>query len=696
MSCAVSVLTTMIVSSRHDDSRPVRRGLQRVLVAAFLVVNSPIRAHASDEDDFAVFRITDSTGSVSLRYNEDRSSIGSPLTATAGSQQESRTSAAANISSRSYFYHPNFVTLDSMFGVTGQLSRFDWNVETQSSRTQAHHALFDLSLRATFLADKPFTGSFYVEHLNPTVSIGPALVMLQQTTRRGAQALLRAPATPVPLTFEFDRSTSFGQGGGRIVDDQIDRASVGADWQHGRMGNTQLRLDGMRTDSSSGSAGLPISRAGIDTVAAGLDTRLQFGEGDRHRVSQLINASAQQYRLGAETPANRHEWRWHADLRSRHSPSFQTFTTGNAMRSDQGTVHTRTGTAAAGLTWLPMADLTTTLDGRTESAAYGDLTSSANAAGASVVYQWQVSGGRAQVGYAARHEARAQESSSPATSVIGERHALTGTAQVALERQNVVPGSVRVFNESRTQAFVEGRDYELSLLGAQTRLVRIVTGDITDGQVVLADYTFETGGTYATRQTDQALDLSWTWGNRFSAYMRLVESAPRLSSGLPLLGLNPAHGRTFGVRADAPIGVLGSAGGSVEHERRREAILPFTRSSMDLFVQREDALVGQGTVRIGVRRNRVDYDQSVQDLDLTGWDLRYRLLTADGVDLQADWSTERDVGAPIQRTRRFGTVQARWRYRQLQMTGSLTHVQEVQDGLRSTRTVGQWLLLREF
>lgn len=686
----------MIASRWPHDSGPARLGVQRALVAVSLAVGPATLALATEEDEFAAFRITDLTGSVSLRYNEDSSSIGSPLNGTAGSQQESRVSAAASVSSRSYFYHPNFVTLDTMFGVTGQRSRFDWNAEPQGSQTRAHHTLFDLSLRATFLADKPYTGSVYVEHLNPTVSIGPALVMLQQTTRLGAQASIRAPATPVPLSFEFDRTTATGRGGGRIVDDQTDRASLGADWQHGRMGNTQLRVDGMRTESSSGSAGLPISRAGIDTVAAGLDTRLQFGEGNRHRFSQLINASSQQYRLGADTPASRHEWRWYADLRSRHSPSFQTFTTGNAMRSDQGAVHTRTGTAAAGLTWLPIADLTTTLDGRTESAAYGDLVSSAIAAGASLVYQWQVSGGRAQVGYSARHEARAQESSSPATSVIGERHALTGTAPTALERQNVVPGSVRVFNESRTQTFVEGRDYELSLLGAQMRLLRIVTGDITDGQVVLTDYAFETGGTYATRQTDQAFDLSWAWGNRFSAYVRLIESAPRLSSGLPLLGLNPAHGRTYGVRADAPIGVLGSAGGSVEHERRREAILPFTRSSMDLFVQREDALVGQGTVRIGVRRNRVDYDQSVQDLNLTGWDLRYRLLTAEGVDLQADWSTERDVGAPIQRTRRFGTVQARWRYRQLQMTGSLTHVQEVQDGLRSTRTVGQWLLLREF
>jgi hypothetical protein len=92
----------------------------------------------------------------------------------------------------------------------------------------------------------------------------------------------------------------------------------------------------------------------------------------------------------------------------------------------------------------------------------------------------------------------------------------------------------------------------------------------------------------------------------------------------------------------------------------------------------------------------VAYDQALQDMDLVGYDIRYRVFTSDGVDIQADWTAEADSGRVVKRRRDFGSLRARWRFRQLLMTLSLTRAHESQDSLQTTRTVGQWLLQRDF
>jgi len=687
-------MASIDLPNRCCERSTTRRAAPLALAAGLFL--APLAGLAQQDEEFAAFGVTDVDGALTLRHLSDSNKTASTGPDSAASRQERSTKLVASVSARGFVYHPNLVALEGGFGLIFQRSSYNSGAADAFGDARASQSLYDLSARVTVLRDKPYTGSLFYERLNPSVSVGPALVMTQETTRQGLQLSLLAPVTPIPVTLEAERLRTAGRGSGRVVDDQLDRYSLSADRSLGRAGNTRLRIDGNRLDSQSGSVGLPISRTSSDTFTAGLDTRLQLGTGDRYVLNNLLHYNTLSYRTSLEPLVDRRELRGFVDLRARHSDEWRTFGTAELLKVDQSSLHSHSRAAFVGATWTPNADLVSTAEGRSFNFDANTNASSSNSALLSSTYQRNLAGGKAQAAYAVRYDSRRQRATSPTTPVFIERHALAGTTAVALDRTRVVAGSVQVSNEARTQVFVEGRDYVLTVLGEQTRLERVFSGGITDGQTVLVDYEVETGGSFDSRQLDQSLTLFWSWTNRFSLSARWVNSDPTLTAGVPVLTLNTVRSRILRAQADLPLASLWSAGGSVEHEDRHETILPFRRTATDLYLQWEEGLLGPGSIRVGLHRLRVAYDDSLQDVDLTGYDVRYHVYTIRGIEGQADWTSDPDTGRAAARRRDFGSLRARWRFRQLLMTLSVTRAHESQDRLRTTRTVAEWLLRREF
>lgn len=672
--------------------QPGRRVLARHACAWAVMAALP--AHADDDTDFAVFRLTDWDGAITLSRLDDRSTV--RLGGGESSIADSRTALKVSLNGRGFVYHENLFAIDAGVGLAAQSSRFTVEAGAGSSDTRDTRSLYDLSLHVGILRDKPYNGQLYYEHLNPTVTVGPAIVMLQENTRYGGRFAWQAPATPVPLTVEGDRLRSKGTGSDRIVDDRTDRFVVGAEAPILRMGHARLRIDGSRLDSRSGIVGLPISRTVSDTATQGLDTRMQWGDDGRYQLTGLLTRSTQRYSLGDRTPADRRDWRGNVDLRARHEEGLLSYLSLDGSQVDQGELHNRAIRPRAGLSWWRGETVTAAVELRGEAVDTAQLTSRSHGGSLAFEVRAPLAGGRAQAGYATSYDIRSQTASAGSTSVIGERHVLPGIAIVALDRPNVTPGSVAVANEARTQVYVEGRDYLLSVLGVQTRLQRIVGGAIGDGEAVLVDYAVQTGGSFDSTLLDLSLSASWSWANRFTVYARRVESTPTVTSGAPLFVLNSVRSTAMGLQATMPVGTLWTVGGNLEREDRSETILSSRRTTGDLFAQWEEAFLGPGSIRAGVRRQRVRYDLPAQDVDIAGYEFRYHVLTPTGVDLQADWNTEADRGGLIERRRDLGTMQARWRFRQLLMTLAATHVRESQGDLRNTRTIAQLMLRREF
>jgi hypothetical protein len=240
-------------------------------------------------------------------------------------------------------------------------------------------------------------------------------------------------------------------------------------------------------------------------------------------------------------------------------------------------------------------------------------------------------------------------------------------------------------------------DYLLTSVGAETRIQRLVGGAILDGEQVLLDYRYDVGGTYAYRQTDQDFSLGWTYGRYLSFSLRRLDSRPVLVSGQSVFPFNVVTSPVWGGRGEIPLPGLGwSVGGGYEREDRHETLAPFQRASTEAYMQNDEPLPGFGNLRFGSRRSRVDYVNVLEDVRLTGYDLRYGGRPAPGWDLSATANYERDEGGVLPRRRLDAAFNAQWRERRLSMTFSVQRTREIQGAVQRTRSLLQWLVRRDF
>jgi len=656
-------------------------------------------ASVAQEPEIAPFRVTGVEGYNTVRYMRDEfvtTQPGSGLTPGSRSRQgQSDLRDELFVMTHSYVVHPNFVSMDIGGGPILQRGNF----VNDSEETRSQGALYNFTGRAKFLQDKPYQGSVFYDHLNPTVSVAPGQVITQENTRYGADFSLTAPVTSVPMYVDATRSHFQGRGADRIIDDQIDRVNFRASRSFGALGSTQLQYQTTQQASMSGSPNLPIQSSNSSNQGLSVDSRLQFGPVRQYDLTHLITFNTQAYTLQSQNPIpERKDSRMFLDLRGRHSKELQSFSFYNYSSSDQGDLSAIVHSAAAGLNYAPRPELAAGIGVHGDDNQLKQLSSSSRGVDGSMRYQKPLALGVAQVSYGLRYDRREQKAEAAQTNVIGERIILVGTTFNALGRQHVSAGSIVVSNATRTQNYVEGRDFALTLIGAETRLQRLIGGAILDGQELLVDYVYDVGGTFAYSQADQTLNLNWGLLSYFNAYFRYVDSEPRLTSGVPTFPLNTVHSNLYGARADLPFRLLldMTLGGSLERENRRETIAPYRRQALELYAQTEDPYFGTGSFRLSTRRTRVDYENAVQNVNLQGYDLRYWSRLRFGADLSANVSYETDTGGPVERRRTITSARAQWIYRKLNLSFDLGRTLETQGEFKRSRALVQMTARRDF
>jgi hypothetical protein len=655
------------------------------------LVGSVCIAHA---EEVAPFRFTGLDGYVTTRYLRDDFVTGQPGPLGGRTRQaQSDLRAEVFLMTHSYVYHPNLVSLDIGGGPILQRGVFDNNDAITDSRGM----LYNLTGRATFLRDKPYRGSVFYDHLNPTLSIGPGQVLNQQNSRYGFDFSVLAPVTPLPMQVEATRSHFQGKSADRIIDDMIDRLNMRVSRQWGAIGSTQAQFQATHQDSMSGSPNLPIQTTTLNNQSLNVDTRFQMGANRQYDLINLITLNNQGYTFQQGALPNRRDARFLLDLRGRHSNNLQTFAVYNHSSMEQGDLSSIVDSGSGGVIYSPRPDVTATVAVRGDNSRNTQFTARTEGIDGSIRHQRRLPVGNLQVSYSVRYDNRDQQANAPQTNVIGERMTLPGTTVVALAHPRVFRNTLQVTNTARTQVFIEGLDYAVSVVGLETRLQRLVGGNIVDSQEVLVDYAYDVGGTYAYTQTDQTLNVNWEPVRFVNLYYRALKSDPHLTSGSPTFPLNKVQSNLYGARADVPLKAVVevTVGGGFEYEDHHETIAPYTRQANDVYLQTEDPFFGRGNIRVSTHRTRVDYATSTQNIDLSGYDIRYWSRHPLGIELSADAGFERDTGALIPRTRLAGALRAQWRVRKFNVTAELSRTRETQGDFERKRTLGQVLLRRD-
>lgn len=671
------------------------------LACGIAMAQQPGTAEGEPESAIAPLRFTGFEGQVLMSYlRDDHQNSPGPLTAPQGSaadQSVSQFRTEVYVLTHGYVYLPGLLSFDLGAGPIFDLSTYSTDGATNRSRD----TLYNLSCRATLLRSKPYTGTVYYEHLNPTQTVGPAQVMVSESDRYGIDLALRAPATPVPLRLEASRFSQKGRSTEQTIDERTDEISLRADRRLGRLGDTQLRMQSTRQDSTSGSTGLPVQSTRSRNDGATLDTRLRLGERREYQVSNYIDFQrTDQSSSFGEPIAQTRDIRFDLNSLADHSAQWQSV--GRYAFSDNRMDHqdTTVNALSAGVTWRPVDGFYAMANASGEDTRSTQLDAIRASLGGSASYQRDLPVGKVSLTYGASYQARDQEAKAGTAHIVGERHALPGTAWVNLRWPRVVAGSVSVSNVARTQVFVEGPDYLLSVVGETTRIQRVVGGNIIDGQEVLVDYAFDVGGTYGLAQSDQSIYLGWNYESYASLYTQWVESLPRLTSGAPTFTLNTVRSTLVGARADLPLrpgDFEAQLGGTLEFEDRRETVSPYTRQTYEGYLQVPVPFTERSFLRVGARRNTVEYDYSpLLGVRLTAYDVRLWSQPYFGLEFSLDAHRERDTGMPIETRRTLVTAKAGWRVRQFRMTFDLTHTDEWQGETQRKRLFAQLLMRRDF
>ena len=655
--------------------------------------SAPLRLKRSAE--IAPFRITGIEGYMTTRYLRDDSSASGQAGGPGMRQSLSTQGEELFVMTHSYVYHPGLLSLDLGGGpLIDKTNSAGDGVATRQGRQ-----VYNLSGRATILRDKPYNGALFYDLRNQTQQLGPAQIMLTENARTGFEFALLRPVTPAPLRVDATHSTNQGSGADQVTDDRIDRLRLRMDADVGALGTTAFQYQATHQASRNGSPGLPIQASTSDTGLVNLDTRVKFGADKQYDLFNLITLNSYKYAFSQGPALDFKDFRFSLDLRGRHSAELQTYGRYDLNSSKQGDQVMDLNSFGGGVTYRLNPNLSGTLAARGERNKTGPSASNLYGLDGSAQYRRALSLGEASVGYGFSYLQREQVAGAQQARIIGEAVTLSGTSLVRLNREQISAGSVTVSNLSRTQTYVEGSDYLLTVVGLTTRIQRTVGGNILDGQELLVDYTYDFGGSYGLQQLDQNVNFNWAFRNYLNAYLRFADSAPQLTSGTPTFPLNPAKTSLYGARGEIPLDLWldTRVGGNAEHENRREAISPYQRTSLEAYAQLALPWVRNGDLRLGTRRMRIDYDYSpAQGVNLSAYDMRLSSRLPYNVDVSLDATRERDTGTPIARERSYLVARARWRMRKLQWTFELQRTQDAQGESQRTRSYAQFTLRRDF
>ena len=657
--------------------------------------------------DVAPFRMTGIEGYVLGRYWRDDTdtitSYGTSSAQTSDSRQLlTNLSGDFFVMTHNYVYHPNLLLLD--LGAGPVLYRQSYSAD--GNDTTSNRATYNLTARATLLRDKPYRGGLFYERTNDSYPVGPSQSLLTENTRYGFDAALLAPVTPVPINVNWTHQQTQGKGTEQVVDERVDNFNFRAERGWGGLGRTLFAYQGIQDDSKSGSVGLPIQATRSKTNRFDLDTDLHFGGGKEYDLINTVSLYTLDQTANQGAIVDTQQFRFDLNLLGRPSEALQTraryqFDGQNQNAQSGPDQTTKINILDAGGTYTANPNLSGTFDTTatfTRSTPY-----SANQVGVSgsVNYRHALPLGDIGASYAFNYFRRDQNSTEPMAQVIGERVTLTGTTWATLRRPQIVLSTVVVSNVPRTQTYVEGRDYALQVIGLATQIQRLVGGSIVDGQEVLVDYDFDTGGTYVLDEFDNSLELRWSYQSYLSIYARYLDMAPHLISGTPTSPLNPVTSSIYGTRADVPFAFLTqqvTLGGFAEWEDRREVIAPYRRTTFNGYAETTLPLIARGGIRLGVQQQNTRYDYTPdQNVNEITYNLRVWARLRSGLDLSIDATRTRDTGSP-QVAREYTNTMAKavWRVRRFLLTAYLARTKESQGPTEQTHTRAQIDLRREF
>lgn len=619
------------------------------------------------------FHLTDVSGSTSIRYLlDDRGYAG--IDAEDSFENQRNLEAELFILTRSYLYHPDF--LDMKIGGGPLLSTQDFSATAGTNSN--NEALFNFIVDLKFLGQKAYPIRTYYTRTHPSITTSLSGRFLVKRNEFGLNAQLRQPVSPVQFTFDAFHIDTIGSGFGTTLDENIDEWSLNGFRSYRDADRVSVTYRWNQRDSLSGSPGLPVQASRITTLTTDVDARNVFGaDGQLELVQQLFFVN-QDTELDVLTQLK--DRRYFGNLNwahTRSTRSFYQYTDQDTSRPGQTDVSRRSlrvgGSHERGQNLVLTADASAVQD--RDSAFDRQITGIRS----NIKYTYPTSFGSIGLGAGLGARRTDQVSENDRAQVFDEPAVLLSTDLVTLRNDFVLAETVVVRNEPKTQVFLDGIDYRLVTVGGSTSIQRLVGGNIADGQTVLLDYAYLTGGTVEFDTLSQNYVADIRFSNIFSAYARLSDRNNTVIGGTPVIPLNDIRSMQLGARVDIPFANRWAVGGEYLYTNQSEDISSYVRNSYDLYA--EVALPLTTSLRFVVHQETINNEGSNENVDLIQYRASLRSRPLRGIILSWDSDYLEDVGGSLYRERMSHVLGMQWVYRQMRI---LLRGEQVSETLGTT------------
>ncbi|MFQ5643545.1 MAG: hypothetical protein ACE5FQ_07580, partial [Thiogranum sp.] len=523
--------------------------------------------------DIQAFKLVDVEGELSGRYNLDDYE----QTSTGGSKTyQTRPTFEEEIFvlTHSYAYHPSFLNMDLGGGLLFVQQDFD----SDQGKSNTRESLYNLTAHLNFLEEKAYPFKLFYDRSNPSVTTSLAGRFLTKNTRYGMNAALLEPLSPVTVNMEAFRFESNGSGFGTSIDQTTDQASVRATKSYGGGNTIQVSTLWSEADSRSGNPGLPIQQTTTTTKATNASAINYFGADNKLWLTQLFTYSNQTLDPQQEPSTELDDLRYSYDLRWTHSDKMRSFYQYRLQKSDRSEADTTNHNATIGASYEQQQGWHGDVDihGEQEKQDTTNFDRKVYGTRGTIGYDRKIQQGSMQLGASMGFDQTDQSSGgSGIIQIFDENVTLIGTAPVALQNDFVITGSIVVTNLASTQTFIQGLDYDVRVIGSTTEIQRLIGGNIFDGQTVLVDYEYRSGGNVKFNSLVQSYTGNFNvfrFYDFFARYRRLDQS---VGSGQSTTPLNDIENMLVGARVDYPLLSGWLVGGEVNYEDQDEDISPF-------------------------------------------------------------------------------------------------------------------------
>ena len=631
----------------------------RVITLLCLIVTDVIGAKID------AFRLTDVNSELALRYLYDEQTFYSSGIKT---QQDIRPTFQQEylIDTESYIYHPNLLTMDLGASFLLDQSR----VETLNAENSNNEKLLGYNARLDFLKNKPYPASLYYTKSNPSVSLGVGGRFLTENIRYGVDLALLQPISPVQITFNAYNQTIKGEGFDQLTDDSVEHVNLRLDRAYGNGNTVDLTYQVNNRDSRSGSPGLPIQERTTSNTSTFFNSKNLFGNSRQVQLNTQVSYTTQE-----EFP-RRKELNAYPTINWQHNDKVNSFYRFFYTDSEEESQNIKQKLFTSGFGYNDNKQTYGSADIHIEDNKSTGLQYQSRGANYAINYNQPVAIGSINAGYSGAVDYRDQTAESAIFTIFGEEHELPGTTQVNLNRQFIVDSSIVVSNTGRTQIYVEGIDYRVLRVGSTSQIQRLASGNILDGQIVLVDYDYQTGGTFAYNLINNNLQLQWNPSRFYELYIRYRDSQQKLREGNPTVPLNSINSYTYGGKATQALLSGITLGGQAYIQDHNEDINPFLMHYLDAFI--ELPLPRVTKLRLSTRRQLIDNENSDEDVDLTAYLLRLQARPWLRTQMNYEYNYETDTGGSLKRLRRIQRLQFRWAFRQLSLSANAYYTQEKQ------------------